>query len=85
VAPNLGGRAGRIIGRGIVHQPCVQVGWPETLLNQFLPMDQDDGMVLTERDSLNSLFDTLQEWERHLAQLDHDGLRCGDDQFKPKL
>lgn len=41
--------------------------------------------VLLERDSLNSLFDTLQEWESHLAQLDHVGLRCGDDQFKPEL
>lgn len=36
-------------------------------------------MVQLERDSLNSLFDTLLEWEAHLAQHDLDDLRCGDE------
>lgn len=36
-------------------------------------------MVRLERESLNSLFETLEEWERHLAQLDPKGLRCGHD------
>ncbi|QFT93374.1 hypothetical protein FIU86_11030 [Roseovarius sp. THAF9] len=37
-------------------------------------------MVLLERESLNSLFETLEEWERHLAHLDLDGLERDDDQ-----
>lgn len=36
-------------------------------------------MVQLERDSLNSLFDTLLEWETHLAQHDPSDLRCGDE------
>lgn len=40
-------------------------------------------MVRLERESLNSLFDTLQEWEIHLAQHDLSGLRCDDDTFAP--
>lgn len=42
-------------------------------------------MVLQEGNDLNTFFDTLQEWERHLAQLDHKGLRCGRERFKPKI
>lgn len=42
-------------------------------------------LVLQEGDNLNSLFDVLQEWERHLAQLDHVGLRCGHARIKPKI
>ncbi|MET4129346.1 hypothetical protein [Roseovarius sp. MBR-6] len=37
-------------------------------------------MVLLERESLNSLFETLQEWERHLAHLDLDGLERDHDE-----
>ena len=37
-------------------------------------------MVLLERESLNSLFETLEEWERHLAHLDLDGLERGHDE-----
>ncbi|MFD2741692.1 zinc ribbon domain-containing protein, partial [Sulfitobacter aestuarii] len=40
-------------------------------------------MVRLEGESLNSLFDTLQEWESHLAQHDLSDLRCDDDQFAP--
>jgi hypothetical protein len=32
---------------------------------------------------LNALFDSLQEWERHLAQLDRKSLRCVDEHFRP--
>ena len=40
-------------------------------------------MVRLERESLNSLFETLEDWERHLAQLGPEGLRCADDQPAP--
>ncbi len=40
-------------------------------------------MVQLEGDSLNSLFDALQEWERHLALLDSKSLRCENDTFTP--
>lgn len=36
-----------------------------------------------EPEELNALFDSLQEWERHLAQLDSKSLRCVDEHFKP--
>ena len=39
-------------------------------------------MVLLERDSLNSLFDTLQEWESHLAHLDLEGLERDHDEHQ---
>jgi Fic family protein len=35
------------------------------------------------RESLNSLFDALEEWERHLAHLDVERLRCDHDDFAP--
>lgn len=31
----------------------------------------------------NTLFETLEEWERHLAQLDSLSLRCDDEYFRP--
>lgn len=37
-------------------------------------------MVLLERESLNSLFETLQEWERQLETFDHDELRGRHEQ-----
>lgn len=40
-------------------------------------------MVRLEGESLNSLFDTLQEWEIHLARLDSESLRCENDTFAP--
>ena len=40
-------------------------------------------MVRLEGESLNSLIDTLQEWENHLARLDSKSLRCEDDTFAP--
>lgn len=40
-------------------------------------------MVRLERESLNSLFDTLQEWEARLAQTDLNDQRCEDDTFAP--
>lgn len=36
-------------------------------------------MVQLQRDSLNSLFDVLLEWETHLAQHDLSDLRCDDE------
>ena len=39
-------------------------------------------MVLLERESLNSLFETLEEWERHLAHLDLEGLERDHDKTK---
>lgn len=40
-------------------------------------------MVRLEGESLNSLIDTLQEWENHLARLDSKSLRCDHDKFAP--
>lgn len=34
-------------------------------------------------EELKNLFDSLEEWERHLAQLDSKSLRCVDEHFKP--
>lgn len=31
----------------------------------------------------SNLFDTLEEWERYLAQLDSKSLRCDDEHFRP--
>ena len=31
----------------------------------------------------SNLFDTLEEWERYLAQLDSKSLRCYDEHFRP--
>jgi len=39
--------------------------------------------VLLERESLNSVFDELEAWERHLARLDSKSLRCENDDFAP--
>lgn len=40
-------------------------------------------MVRLERIGWNSLFDTLLEWEGHLAQFDLDDPRCDDDELAP--
>lgn len=40
-------------------------------------------MVRLDRESSNSLFETLEQWESHLAQLDLTGLERGHD--KPKI
>ncbi len=40
-------------------------------------------MVRLEGESLNSLFEILEEWEAHLASLDRDDLRCDDDEIEP--
>ncbi|WP_255720263.1 recombinase family protein [Acuticoccus kalidii] len=37
-------------------------------------------MAHLDGESSNSLFEVLDEWERHLAQLGPEGLRCGHDQ-----
>lgn len=34
-------------------------------------------------EELKTLFDALEAWERHLAQLDSKSLRCIDEHFKP--
>ena len=34
-------------------------------------------------EELNALFDSLEEWERQLAQLDSKSLRCDDEHFTP--
>ena len=33
----------------------------------------------------NSLFKGLGDWQRYLAQLDREGLRCADDQPQPRV
>ena len=45
-------------------------------------------MVQVERETLNSLLDTLEEWERHLRAVETSNTvtqdndpRCGDDQL----
>lgn len=40
-------------------------------------------MVLLERESWNSLFEALEEWERHLAPLGGERLRCDDERPTP--
>ena len=41
-------------------------------------------MANLEGESSNTLFEVLDEWERHLAQLDPaKGLRCGHDDPSP--
>lgn len=42
-------------------------------------------MARLDGEGSNTLFASLDEWERHLAQLDHKGLRCGNDRLKPKI
>lgn len=39
-------------------------------------------MVQLTGEELNSLFDALEVWERHLAQLDSKSLRCVDEHFR---
>lgn len=39
-------------------------------------------MVRLEGEGSNSLFEALEEWERHLTQVDFDSLRCGDEQLR---
>ncbi len=34
-------------------------------------------------EELKNLFDSLEEWERYLAQLDSKSLRCVDEHFRP--
>lgn len=46
-------------------------------------MSRQGRVVRVEGESLNTLFETLEEWERHLALLDFDGLRCDDEHFTP--
>lgn len=40
-------------------------------------------MVQLEGEQLNSLIHALEEWERHLAQLDSKSLRCADVKLIP--
>lgn len=42
-----------------------------------------ESMAHLEGESSNTLFEVLDEWERHLAQLDPEGLRCKHDKFTP--
>lgn len=39
-------------------------------------------MVRLEEKDWNTFFEALEEWERHLAFLDRDDLRCGDEHFR---
>jgi len=41
------------------------------------------GVAHLSGDSSNMLFEALEEWERHLAQLDRKGPRCDDEHFRP--
>ena len=40
-------------------------------------------VVRLDRESSNSLFEALEQWERHLAQLDLSGLERDHDKPKP--
>ncbi len=40
-------------------------------------------MAHLEGESLNSLFEVLEEWENHFAHLDFEGLERDDDQPSP--
>lgn len=40
-------------------------------------------MARLERESSNSLFEVLEDWERNLASFDRNDLRCDDDEFAP--
>ncbi len=44
------------------------------LNRQFNPLADEEWIVL---------FDTLEKWERYLAQLDSKSLRCNDEHFRP--
>ncbi len=44
------------------------------LNRQFNPLADEEWIIL---------FDTLEEWERYLAQLDSKSLRCVDEHFRP--
>ena len=39
-------------------------------------------LVRLEGEGSNSLFEALEEWERHLTQVDFDSLRCSDEQLR---
>ena len=41
---------------------------------QFNPLGDEEWCML---------FDTLEEWEHYLAQLDSKSLRCDDEHFRP--
>ena len=49
----------------------------------FRAADNAGKMVQLERETLNSLFDELEAWERHLARLDSKSLECDHDHFTP--
>lgn len=55
--------------------------FPFKYVGSFLESKSE--MVQLQGDSLNSLFNSLEEWERHLAQLDSKSLRCVDEHFTP--
>ncbi|MGJ8586484.1 MAG: hypothetical protein ACSHXD_20530, partial [Marinosulfonomonas sp.] len=55
--------------------------FPFKYLGIFLESKSE--MVRLERIGWNSLFDTLLEWEGHLAQFDLDDPRCDDDELAP--
>ena len=48
-----------------------------------VPRRQIDKVARLGGESSNTLFEALDEWERHLAQLDPKGLRCGHDDPTP--
>lgn len=42
-----------------------------------------ESMAHLDEISSNTLFDTLQEWEDHLASIGFESPRCDDDTFAP--
>lgn len=70
---------------------CAQIG----MLGHCIRSSKWGKMVRQEGNGLNcqfnslsdeewsNLFDTLEEWERYLAQLDSKSLRCEDEHFRP--
>lgn len=68
------------ISRAVEHAHCAQDPGirPLTAFSA-----KPDLMVQLEGEQLNSLIHALEEWERHLAQLDSESLRCVDVKLIP--
>lgn len=64
---------------------CVSADWLMLSLKNFAQalVFCIGKMVQLEGEQLNSLIHALEEWERHLAQLDSKSLRCVDVKLIP--
>ena len=50
-----------------------------------LNKSNDVKLVHLTGEGSNTVFGSMDEWERHLAQVGLDGLRCGHERPKPKI